>query len=58
MEACPKVPMLSFDLKICNYETPAFGEKILAVRSIYLTEKTIFEANDFSNKKVHQITLP
>ena len=28
MEACPKVPMLSFDLKVCNYEKPVFSEKI------------------------------
>ena len=29
MEACPKVPMLAFELKLCNIETNDFSEKIL-----------------------------
>lgn len=29
MEACPKVPMLAFELKLCNIESNEFSEKIL-----------------------------
>lgn len=29
METCPKMPMLAFDLKTCNYDSSDFGEKIL-----------------------------
>lgn len=32
MEACPKIPMLTFELKTCNYDSTDFGEKILHVK--------------------------
>ncbi len=28
MEACPKVQMVSFDTKLCNYDGPPITEKI------------------------------
>ena len=28
METCPKIQMISFDIKLCNYEGPVITEKI------------------------------
>ena len=33
MEGCPKIPMLSFELKMCNYEITDFTEKICKVNN-------------------------
>ena len=32
MEGCPKIPMINFDLKLCNFDAGEFAEKILNVR--------------------------
>ena len=31
METCPKIEMISFDSKLCNYDSTEIGEKILHV---------------------------
>ncbi len=31
METCPKISMIAFDLKACNYESSDYTEKILHV---------------------------
>ena len=33
METCPKIPMLNFELKVCNYDSTDFTEKIFNVNT-------------------------
>ena len=36
METCPKIEMISFDSKLCNYDSTEIGEKILHVSHVFL----------------------
>lgn len=36
METCPKIPLISFELKTCDYDDPNdFGDKIQHVTQLY-----------------------
>jgi hypothetical protein len=35
METCPKIPMLNFELKVCNYDSTDFNEKIFNVNKFF-----------------------
>ena len=39
METCPKVQMVSFDTKLCNYDGPPITEKIAMYISSHYQER-------------------